>query len=53
MVNLHAEDQIFALSVASVKCLSDAIFQLRVLNELIEEEEIEQPLTGWGSKALG
>lgn len=37
--------QILALSVASV-------FQMHVLNELMEEEEIEQLLTGWSSKAL-
>lgn len=38
--------QVLALSVASV-------FQIDVLNELIEEEEIEQLLIGWSSKALG
>lgn len=36
---------ILALSIASV-------FQIHVLNELMEEEEIEQLLIGWSSKAL-
>lgn len=38
--------QILALSIA-------AVFQIHVLNALIEEEEIEQLLIGWSSKALG